>query len=320
MGTIERSALVTTLMRVPRVGRVVRRCHDRWLDAKYQLYRDHTRNPSSRRMFIREAPALDDVQRQAVDDLKERGLAMLDFRALMLDRWDAVSRAGSEFRESRDVVGETQAFRTTGRTTPGKAYLIRRSAGTRQQLALDDEILRTGLDARLLNIVNSYLGLWAKLTDADLWFTIPVGSGRPKSDSQRWHRDHEDTRLVKAFLYLSDVDEGAGPFQYIPASRPGGPWGELWRRPSILGQPYPPQDEVERTIAATDSVTCTCPAGTLVLCDTSGLHCGGYATEHERLSAIWTYVSPASLWSRNFVVERADRLGHLAPAARFALS
>jgi hypothetical protein len=42
-------------------------------------------------------------------------------------------------------------------------------------------------------------------------------------------------------------------------------------------------------------VTFTGPKGTLILCNTSGLHRGGFATAGPRVLATATYCSPASL-------------------------
>ena len=72
---------------------------------------------------------------------------------------------------------------------------------------------------RLLDIANTYLGMWAKLEYVDVWYT-PPSTGRAPS-SQRWHRDFNDRHLLKAFLYLVDVDEETGPFEYVPRTAPG---------------------------------------------------------------------------------------------------
>src|SRR5207237_47956 len=80
------------------------------------------------------------------------------------------------------------------------------------EVALDDPWLRFGLNPRLLDIANTYLGMWAKLEYVDVWYTPAAGAGERQS-SQRWHRDFNDRHLLKAFLYLVDVDRDAGPFE-----------------------------------------------------------------------------------------------------------
>ncbi len=160
--------------------------------------------------------------------------------------------------------------------------------------------------------------MWAKLEYVDVWYTPPAESGERRS-SQRWHRDFNDRHLLKAFLYLVDVDEEAGPFEYVPRSAPGNELDHLWPwRP--LGVNYPPDDELAAKIADR-AVRFTAPKGTLIFCNTSGFHRGGFARRKRRVLATVTYSSPASLASlteRNYSV-RADAANGLGPAQRYAL-
>jgi ectoine hydroxylase-related dioxygenase (phytanoyl-CoA dioxygenase family) len=173
------------------------------------------------------------------------------------------------------------------------------------------------VNPRLLDIANAYLGLWSKLEYVDVWYTPPLYEPERRS-SQRWHRDFNDRHLLKAFVYLVDVDEGTGPFEYVPRSAPGGELDQLWPwRP--LGDNYPPQDELERRVDGR-AVTFTAPKGTLIFCNTSGFHRGGFATANPRVLATFTWDSPASLKAlseRNYVFESGEEL---TGARRYALS
>ena len=151
--------------------------------------------------------------------------------------------------------------------------------------------------------------------------TLPVEDAQERTDSQQWHRDPEDQHVVKVFLYFSDVDEEAGPFEYIPSSAEGGKYGNLW--PWGKGSPrYPPTDELEQAIPVSERVAATGPRGTLVICDTSGFHRGGYARSKPRVLSTHTYVNrkitPDKPERRKFQVEWGD--GELSEQARFALS
>ncbi|MEQ1354486.1 MAG: hypothetical protein ABLT11_10735, partial [Candidatus Acidiferrum sp.] len=78
----------------------------------------------------------------------------------------------------------------------GKEFLVRKNAyGV--ELGLDDPWLKLGYNRRLLDIANSYVGMWSKLEYVDLWYTPPVAGDQRKS-SQRWHRDFNDRHLLKA--------------------------------------------------------------------------------------------------------------------------
>ena len=115
------------------------------------------------------------------------------------------------------------------------------------------------------------------------------------------------------------MDENAGPFEYVPRSAPGSELDHLWPwRP--LGQNYPPDDEFDAKLAGR-AVTFTAPKGTIIFCNTSGFHRGGFARSKPRALATVTWSSPASLASlteRNFSFV-ADSADGLSPAQRYAL-
>ena len=90
---------------------------------------------------------------------------------------------------------------------------------------LDDELVdgrmpatstyaRFALQPRLLSALARALGTVPQLDYVLLTLSVP-GEG-PLSQSQLWHRDHDDTRTIKVFTYLTDVAaEGDGPFTFI---------------------------------------------------------------------------------------------------------
>jgi ectoine hydroxylase-related dioxygenase (phytanoyl-CoA dioxygenase family) len=173
----------------------------------------------------------------------------------------------------------------------------------------------------MLDIVNTYLGMWSKLTHADQWYSPPLGSGADRVGSMRWHRDYNDRFLVKVFVHLCDVDEATGPLEYVPGSTLRGPYAEEWPwRP--LSELYPSQAEFERRIPASAARTLTGPEGSMIFCNTSGFHRGGHVTEKPRALWVFHYASPGALHSlveRNFDVGRAGVTG-LPEVERFALT
>jgi hypothetical protein len=86
-----------------------------------------------------------------------------------------------------------------------------------------------------------------------------------------------------------------------------------------MGYGRVPDEEVLGKVATEEIVTFTGPKGTLILCNTSGLHRGGFATAGPRVLATATYCSPASLRAlsnRNYTttLETTD------PVVRYAVS
>ena len=112
------------------------------------------------------------------------------------------------------------------------------------ELGPDDPWFRAVSSHRLLDIANAYLEMWSKLEYVDVWYSVPQPAAAERISSQRWHRDYNDKHLLKVFLYLVDVDEDMGPFQYVAGSQPGGPYADAWGW-QPLGQNYPTEEELE---------------------------------------------------------------------------
>ena len=119
------------------------------------------------------------------------------------------------------------------------------------------------------------------------WLNFP--SPDQAKQSQLWHRDPEDLKLMKIFIYLDEVDANRGPFTYIPKSHPFG------SRSAVNPQHADPKritdDEMRAAIPAQDWVACTGPAGTTILADTVGFHRGGKPTIGNRILITFTYTS-----------------------------
>jgi hypothetical protein len=279
-------------------------------------------NRASRRHYGHQPSALDDVQQGVLERLRETGFATLPFAELVPDVavWEELQEDAARFVSETESALEREAKgeQSELRRRAGKEFLVRKYSWG-MQLGLSDPWLQLGVNPRLLDLANAYLQMWSKLEYVDVWYTPAAGSNERRA-SQRWHRDFNDRHLLKAFLYLVDVDDDAGPFEYVPGSAPGGELDQLWPwRP--LGENYPPDDEFSERINGR-SVTFTAPKGTIIFCNTSGFHRGGFAREKPRVLATWTWDSPASLKAlseRNYVFA-ADRDADLSVSQRRALT
>jgi hypothetical protein len=302
-----------------RINHVATALEKRGVRATYSLHDRVLSNRSSRRHFSGSMPELDDVQRNVVSALDAEGYCVMPFSELIPEptAWEAIEQQASAFVADTEaaLAGDREALRVRA----GKEFVVRLlSYGV--DLDLDDPWLATCASHRMLDIANTYLGLWSKLEYVDMWYSVPQPADADRRSSQRWHRDFNDKHLLKAFLYLVDVDEGTGPFEYVPGSAPGGRYSDAWPwRP--LGENYPPDGELEKRIPDDGIRTFTAPKGTMVFCNTSGFHRGGFATDRARVLATVTYSSPASLKS---LTERSYRytgsVDELDAPTRFALA
>jgi hypothetical protein len=305
-----------------RINRIAAGFERRGVVATYELHDRLLANRLSRRRYAHQQPVLTELQRDVVDRLRKEGYATLSLADLIEDpslSKELDADAGHFIRDTEaGLRHEQEGGGSTLRRRAGKEFLVRKYAWG-VQLGVDDPWLRLGIHPRLLDLANAYLEMWSKLEYVDVWYTPPAREEERRS-SQRWHRDFNDRHLLKAFVYLVDVDEETGPFEYVPRSAPGGELEQLWPwRP--LGDNYPPEDKLAQRIDDR-AVTFTAPKGTIIFCNTAGFHRGGFAKSKPRVLATFTWDSPASLKAlseRNYAFVSGDG-GALSEAQRHALS
>jgi hypothetical protein len=83
--------------------------------------------------------------------------------------------------------------------------------------ATDHPFVRYALQPGMLRIIGDYMHDLPQLSDVLLTLSRPT-ENKTLSYSQLWHLDHDDKRVCKLFIYLTDVrDTADGPFTFIPA-------------------------------------------------------------------------------------------------------
>ncbi len=184
-------------------------------------------------------------------------------------------------------------------TNKSKRYLVELVRGASIHEA-DSPLLKVALDVKLLEIVSSYLGLWPCLYSIGAWLNYPIDE--PPMSSQLWHRDPEDLKLIKVFIYLVDVDEECGPFSYIPGTQAFGKYASLV--PLHEDSVRITDEEMAAAIGPEHWIKCTGPMGTMILADTVGFHRGGYVREGNRVLITFTYTSGIPFKPRKARVKR----------------
>jgi hypothetical protein len=186
----------------------------------------------------------------------------------------------------------------------------------RPQIASDDPFLQVGLSSEVLDVVNSYFRLWTRLIYFDLWRSVSIPESAPAT-VPRWHRDPEDRKKVRVYLYFSKVDSGA--MEYAPGTAMMGPLGDPWGWRGPLERPaHPDEEELSHLVPRSRWIRLTGEPGTLIFCDTSGIHRGTLCRTGTRVLATWSYVTPASLHHRRYDLQESPEA--FPPAARFAVS
>lgn len=171
----------------------------------------------------------------------------------------------------------------------GKGFL--RSLLTEETLRSRGEILSFATSPEIVAVVSKYLGAIPTLSDARLWWSVPSETPQPPASSQKFHRDHEDTRQVKVFVNIHEITEDAGPFTFLPASPS--------RRVAKVLSPYGRQEDgdVLAQISKDELIALMGPAGDAAMVDTcSCLHYGSRNESAERLLLMLHYVSYNSIF------------------------
>jgi hypothetical protein len=147
-------------------------------------------------------------------------------------------------------------------------------------LTLDQGFVDVALDPTINHVMRRYLGDGYELTEAKGWKSLPT-----KRDFHGWHGDAwydqssatEIHREIKLAIYLTDVKSGA--FNYIRGShRQQHPRGV-----KNIEVKDVPQSQITEMY---------CPAGSVFLFDTSGIHRQGVPMLEPRQACFYNYHDP----------------------------
>lgn len=263
-------------------------------------------NASAIRHYTTNPLTLTPVQERIVSDLERDGVATASFDELFPPE------------QLQELLTYADAHGPSAESRAKKPFILEYWSPF-PTLSVSQPFVRLSLDPVVFGIVNRYLGQWAKFYYYMLGLTLPVSPDAAPSTSQRWHRDPEDRRMCKMFIYLRDVDADTGPLTYVRGSHAVGKYGTLFPQRPPKGY-YPPPGAVEKTVLPEDIQVVTGRAGTVIFADTSGLHKGGFAKKHERLMFTAGYTSSAAFGKPRYALPAdPNELATLSPQQRFAL-
>jgi hypothetical protein len=134
-------------------------------------------------------------------------------------------------------------------------------------------LLRVANDERILQLVENYLGAKPTLATLRLWWSSSTSEGDAEH-AENFHRDVDDLKFIKLFMYLTDVDNDSGPHVFIRGSHKGAKCSEI-RRYS--------DNEVNLAYGEDAIKVFTGKAGESFLEDTYGLHKGTPPKNRARL-------------------------------------
>jgi hypothetical protein len=209
-------------------------------------------------------------------------------------------RALAETAESILEISRSDQVQNTiakGTSDYKKSYLVNLLPWDHEH-DVDGPVMRLALDPKLLETVSLYLGLWPRLHAIGAWLNFPTEGDA--TEAQLWHRDPEDVRLIKVFIYLNDVGDESGPFSYIRRTHPFSEGAA--KIPPHRDSKRITDEEMRRTFPQSTWLSCVGPAKTMILADTVGYHRGGKPTKGNRILVTFTYTSGTPLSKRRLRV------------------
>lgn len=156
-------------------------------------------------------------------------------------------------------------------------------------------LLRLANHPALVDLIEKALGCVPTLYSVSAWWSFPGFAEPWPVYSQYFHRDRDCFRFFTLFVYLTDVDESAGPHQILPGSQSADGTRALIDAAKRAGRlpPDTPEDSffsfqpvqpghIESLFG--DSVaTIVGPTGSAMLCDTRAFHRGLMPRDKSRL-------------------------------------
>lgn len=241
-----------------------------------------SRSIEVRRQLARSLPSHSEIN-AAADMLAKNGYVLLD-QVIDREAMQALARAGEAKMARHDLAASKQA-------STHKTFWTRLLDEDMEQgmLPTDNPFVSFALQPAVLGILSRALGELPQLDYVLL--TLSHGDSRELTYSQLWHRDHDDVRTIKLFVYLTDVvSEAHGPFTFLPA--------HISDRFGFSIRSHRGDAEILPRVKLGEVVSMIAPRLTTFMVETSRcLHMGSrMAPGHERLLYTATFITVPRLY------------------------
>jgi len=238
-----------------------------------------------------------------IEDLNKDGFSQSSIDELLTNSEKSyfydIKNFYSEAIENKNIKGRINSINegVFSKVSKYKQYEITHDEILGEPLTLNNiPLVQLYLSKNIIKIAKSYLGEEIKLRNPLAWIH-PSTKNKKEIRSQKWHRDQEDTKMLKIFILFSDVTENNGPTQYVKSTNFSGKFKNIapnmtwlsnhWsnKNPFVnkcynfirskIPLNYPiPKGQVVKAIGK---------KGTIFFIDTNGLHKGGLVGEGKRL-------------------------------------
>lgn len=142
----------------------------------------------------------------------------------------------------------------------------------REDLSKIEDIVQIANDSRILNIVSKYFKSKPTISNINCWWSF--ANKKEAKEAQFFHRDIDDYKFVKLFIYLTDVSEENGPHLFVKGSHKSNKLNKLKRFSDT---------EVEANFNKENILILNKSKGSGFLEDTYGIHKGQLPITSDRL-------------------------------------
>jgi len=157
------------------------------------------------------------------------------------------------------------------------------------------DVLKIGLKEEFLYLASKHLGLFPFLGRFYSWHDFPTDD--KEISTQKWHKDGDDEKFFKIFIYLTDTNRQCGPFSYIKNTHNNGSnrnLGSTQEQNTDYANFKALNDTDAFNLFGEDVKQCTGDFGTIIFADTSGYHKGKKPEEEFRIMLVFEYFSQSS--------------------------
>lgn len=214
-------------------------------------------------------PLISQSDMSLVEKIKDEGVVITSLESLGID-------------SNLDILGAAKQLlpKIPPRVSGNKHEFVVHA--TSPQIIEYPEIFLWGLEQRLLNIVENYLGL--PVAYNGVYFRRDIAN-QVEQTSRLWHIDKEDTNILKIIIYLHDVNEDTGPFQYIPQI-----FTEEISHALKYTSGYIQEQTMKKVISPSNYKSCLGSLGTVIFAATSNIfHRGKIPVNADRFTIFYDY-------------------------------
>ncbi|RYU92899.1 phytanoyl-CoA dioxygenase family protein [Emticicia agri] len=142
----------------------------------------------------------------------------------------------------------------------------------RAELVGNPDILSIANDNGILALAQEFLGATPTISNINLWWSF--GGRKQAEEAQLYHRDVDDWKFCKFFIYLTDVSPDNGPHIYVRGTSSSPKLRKIRRYMD---------NEIEDTFGKENVMKFVEPKGSAFMVDTYGFHKGLLPKSGKRL-------------------------------------